>query len=134
MLLSNANSSMSSRDYGFIAPCVPAGVCTQENGNAYSGFTEDHHTTEASLRISHCTPLSNITNTLASGKTLFYTILVSCFYPMLLTPCHHGIMASLLHVFLQGYVPRKLEMHILASSRIITHHATSQLCTAKTTL
>jgi hypothetical protein len=44
MLLSNAINSMSSRDYSFIAPCVSAGVCTQEIGNAYSGFTKDHHT------------------------------------------------------------------------------------------
>jgi hypothetical protein len=35
---------MSSRDYGFITPCVPAGICTQEIGNAYSGFIKDHHT------------------------------------------------------------------------------------------
>jgi hypothetical protein len=83
------------RDYGFIAPCVPAGVCTQENRNAYSGFTKDHHTPEASLRISQRTPLTNITNTLASGKTLFYTILVSCFYPMLLISCHQEIIYSM---------------------------------------
>jgi hypothetical protein len=71
MLLSNAINSMLSRDYGFIAPCVPAGLCTQKIGNAYSGFTKDHHNPEAYLRISQRTPLSNITNTLASGKSLF---------------------------------------------------------------